>query len=96
MQCWSLSALPNEPRCPIQKIRHSELVGTRLQETLASVQFLELRRNLQDLKEPPAPDWIAMTNWLYSIYRLIPVIRRVVHTTGSGALRVAHIAIVSK
>ena len=95
MQCWSLSALPNEPRCPVHKVRHSELVRTRLQETLASVQVLELRRNLQDLMEPPAPHWIAMTNWLYSIFHLIPVIRGS-FTIGSGALRVAHIAIVSR
>ena len=67
-----------------------------MKEILASVQFLELRRNLQDLVDPSAPHWIAMTNWLYSDIRLIPVIRRVVHTIGSGALRVAHIAILSK
>jgi hypothetical protein len=95
MQCRSLSALPNEPRCPVHETCHKELLRARLQKTLASVQFLELRRDLQDLMEPPAPHWIAMTNWLYSIH-LIPVVRRVVHVIASGALRVAHIAIVSK
>ena len=35
-------------------------------------------------------------HWLYPKFHLTPVIRRVVHTIGSGTLRVAHIAIVSK
>jgi hypothetical protein len=47
-----------------------------LQEILASVQVLELWRNPQDLMEPSAPHWIAMTNWLYSNFHLTPVIRR--------------------
>jgi hypothetical protein len=40
------------------------------------VQVLELWRNPQDLMEPSALHWIAMTNWLYSNFHLTPVIRR--------------------
>lgn len=72
MQCRSLAALSNEPSCPVHKIRHSELMKTRLQATLASVRVLELWRNLQGLMEPSAPHSIAITNWLYSIYNLTP------------------------
>ena len=72
MQCRSLAALSNEPRCPVHKIRHSELLKTRLQATLASVRMLERWRNLPGLMESSAPHSIAITNWLNSIYYLIP------------------------
>ena len=74
--------MSNEPRCPVQKVRHSGLVETRLQETLASVSVLEL---LAQSAGPngtvgPALDRHDQLAQLYILSH--PVIRRVVHTLG--------------